>query len=248
VQHLVRRLTSAEPEAIKGIDSLLHEIQHDLFDLGGELCIPGYEQLQAHHVLRLDEALALHNANLPRLAEFILPGGSSCAAQAHVCRAVCRRAERAVVALAAAETVRPLAQQYLNRLSDLLFCTCPCTQSTSRRARCVVGQKTLSGLKHKAPRLNSIGKLLQHLRGIIPTDTAIGNASVRRSRACPGQGLADPLANDSRSSPHDARITFGDLSGNVSEHWDLVFGLLLTVYRGLHQSSSDRLAPRWQPL
>ena len=114
-------LKSAEPDALKEIDNLLHEIQHDLFDLGGELCIPGYEQLQAHHVLRLDEALALHNASLPRLAEFILPGGSSHAAQAHVCRAVCRRAERAVVALAAAEPVRPLAQQYLNRLSDLLF-------------------------------------------------------------------------------------------------------------------------------
>ena len=114
-------LKSAEPDALKEIDNLLHEVQHDLFDLGGELCIPGYEQLQAHQVLRLDEALALHNASLPRLAEFILPGGSSYAAQAHVCRAVCRRAERAVVALAAAETVRPLAQQYLNRLSDLLF-------------------------------------------------------------------------------------------------------------------------------
>ncbi|MFN5150418.1 MAG: cob(I)yrinic acid a,c-diamide adenosyltransferase, partial [Burkholderiales bacterium] len=81
-------LKSAEPDAPKEIDNLLHEIQHDLFDLGGELCIPGYEQLQAHQVLRLDEALALHNASLPRLAEFILPGGSSHAAQAHVCRAV----------------------------------------------------------------------------------------------------------------------------------------------------------------
>jgi cob(I)alamin adenosyltransferase len=108
-------------ELLRDIDNLMHDIQHDLFDLGGELCIPGYEQLHAHQVLRLDEALALHNASLPRLAEFILPGGSLHAAQAHVCRAVCRRAERAVVGLAAAESLRPLAQQYLNRLSDLLF-------------------------------------------------------------------------------------------------------------------------------
>ena len=118
---LAPALQETTQELLRGIDSLMHEVQHDLFDLGGELCIPGYEQMHAHQVLRLDEALALHNASLPRLAEFILPGGSRHAAQAHVCRAVCRRAERAVVALAAAESLRPLAQQYLNRLSDLLF-------------------------------------------------------------------------------------------------------------------------------
>ncbi|MFM7254856.1 MAG: cob(I)yrinic acid a,c-diamide adenosyltransferase [Betaproteobacteria bacterium] len=103
------------------VDALLLEIQHDLFDLGGELCIPGFENLREAQLLRLDEALALYNADLPRLAEFILPGGSMLAAQAHVCRAVCRRAERAVVALARSEALRALAQQYLNRLSDLLF-------------------------------------------------------------------------------------------------------------------------------
>jgi len=108
-------------ETLTAIDRLMHEIQHDLFDLGAELCIPNYEQLQTGQLIRLDEALADYNADLPRLAEFILPGGSTHAAQAHVCRTVCRRAERALVALSRNEGVRPLAQQYLNRLSDLLF-------------------------------------------------------------------------------------------------------------------------------
>lgn len=108
-------------ETLTAIDRLMHEIQHDLFDLGAELCIPNYEQLQTGQLIRLDEALADYNADLPRLAEFILPGGSMHAAQAHVCRTVCRRAERALVALSRNEGVRPLAQQYLNRLSDLLF-------------------------------------------------------------------------------------------------------------------------------
>ncbi|NCV59477.1 MAG: ATP:cob(I)alamin adenosyltransferase, partial [Betaproteobacteria bacterium] len=69
---LCQTLADRPHELLAGVDALLHEIQHDLFDLGGELCIPGYEQLHAHQVLRLDEALALHNASLPRLAEFIL--------------------------------------------------------------------------------------------------------------------------------------------------------------------------------
>ena len=96
-------------------------IQHDLFDLGSELAVPGYQAVKPAQVLRLDDWLAHHNATLPRLAEFILPGGSRPAALAHVCRTVCRRAERSVVALASAETVRPEVLQYLNRLSDLLF-------------------------------------------------------------------------------------------------------------------------------
>lgn len=96
-------------------------IQHDLFDLGGELCIPGFENMAIGQLVRLDDLLAKHNANLPRLAEFILPGGSRAAALAHIGRTVCRRAERVVVSLAATENVRPLCQQYLNRLSDLLF-------------------------------------------------------------------------------------------------------------------------------
>lgn len=99
----------------------LRDIQHDLFDLGGELCIPGFENMAESQVIRLDGLLANYNATLPRLQEFILPGGSRAAALAHVARTVCRRAERAIVALGHAETVRPICRQYVNRLSDLLF-------------------------------------------------------------------------------------------------------------------------------
>jgi cob(I)alamin adenosyltransferase len=103
------------------VRQLLVTIQHELFNLGGELSIPGYELLQTGAVLRLDEALDHYNAQLPRLKEFILPAGSRSAALAHVSRAVARRAERAVVALAASELVRDPPRQFLNRLSDLLF-------------------------------------------------------------------------------------------------------------------------------
>ncbi len=96
-------------------------IQHDLFDLGGELCIPGFALITDAHVLRLDGLLAKYNATLPVLAEFILPAGSRGAAQAHVCRTVCRRAERAIVALGKADTLHAQPRQYVNRLSDLLF-------------------------------------------------------------------------------------------------------------------------------
>jgi cob(I)alamin adenosyltransferase len=99
----------------------LLDIQHDLFDLGGELCIPGFENVSEAQVARLDALLAQHNTTLPRLQEFILPGGSRAAAIAHVARTVCRRAERVVVALGHTEPVRPLCRQYLNRLSDLMF-------------------------------------------------------------------------------------------------------------------------------
>jgi len=100
---------------------LLVEIQHQLFNLGGELSIPGFELLKGDAVLALDEALAHHNAQLPKLEEFILPAGSRAAALAHVCRTVARRAERAVVALGAQDAVREEPRQYLNRLSDLMF-------------------------------------------------------------------------------------------------------------------------------
>jgi cob(I)alamin adenosyltransferase len=106
------------PEPVR---ALLVEVQHELFNLGGELSIPGYTLLQSDAVLRLDEALAAHNAALPRLAEFILPAGTRSAAIAHVARTVARRAERSVVALAAVEAVNEAPRQFLNRLSDLLF-------------------------------------------------------------------------------------------------------------------------------
>lgn len=103
------------------VRELLVDVQHQLFNLGGELSIPGYELLKDDALLQLDQALASYNAQLPRLQEFILPAGSRAAAQAHVCRTVARRAERSVVALEQGEAMRPAPRQYLNRLSDLLF-------------------------------------------------------------------------------------------------------------------------------
>ncbi|WP_136418836.1 MULTISPECIES: cob(I)yrinic acid a,c-diamide adenosyltransferase [Oxalobacteraceae] len=96
-------------------------IQHDLFDLGGELCIPGYTLITEAQVARLDTLLEKYNADLPRLKEFILPAGSRGAALAHVCRTVCRRAERAIVTLGNTETINDNLRHYMNRLSDLLF-------------------------------------------------------------------------------------------------------------------------------
>ena len=104
-----------------GVRELLVEVQHQLFNLGGELSIPGFELLKPEAVALLDVALAEHNSTLPRLAEFILPAGSRAASLAHVCRTVARRAERAVVALEQAEKLNDAPRQYLNRLSDLLF-------------------------------------------------------------------------------------------------------------------------------
>ena len=103
------------------VRELLVVIQHELFNLGGELSIPGFELLKPEAVARLDASLAHYNADLPRLKEFILPAGTRSAALAHVGRTVARRAERSVVALAEHEGVRAEARQYLNRLSDLLF-------------------------------------------------------------------------------------------------------------------------------
>ncbi len=103
------------------VRELLVVIQHELFNLGGELSIPGYELLKTVAVIQLDEALAHYNDTLPRLKEFILPAGTRSAALAHVARTIARRAERTVVALAAVEAVRDEPRHYLNRLSDLLF-------------------------------------------------------------------------------------------------------------------------------
>ena len=103
------------------VRTVLVEIQHQLFNLGGELSIPGFELLKPQAVLALDAALAHHNAALPRLQEFILPAGTRAAAQAHVCRTVARRAERMVVALGNEEALHDAPRQYLNRLSDLMF-------------------------------------------------------------------------------------------------------------------------------
>ena len=103
------------------VRELLIDIQHQLFNLGGELSIPGFELLKDEALAQLDDALERHNATLPRLQEFILPAGTRAAAQAHICRTVARRAERAVVALGEHEAVRDAPRRYLNRLSDLMF-------------------------------------------------------------------------------------------------------------------------------
>lgn len=110
----------AEPVPETVHDCLL-EIQHRLFDLGGELCMPGYAGVADEHVNWLEERLDAFNTDLPPLKEFILPGGGRAAAACHLARTVCRRAERRVVSLARAEPVNPAVIRYLNRLSDLLF-------------------------------------------------------------------------------------------------------------------------------
>ncbi|MDM0046726.1 cob(I)yrinic acid a,c-diamide adenosyltransferase [Variovorax dokdonensis] len=116
--HIGLLLCETLPPAVR---ELLVDVQHQLFNLGGELSMPGYTLLKDDALLQLDAALAEHNAALPRLAEFILPAGNRAASQAHVCRTVARRAERAVVALGAADAVNDAPRRYLNRLSDLLF-------------------------------------------------------------------------------------------------------------------------------
>ena len=116
--HIGLLLCEPMPE---GVRALLVEVQHQLFNLGGELSIPGFELLKPDAVLALDQALAEHNATLPRLAEFILPAGTRAASQAHICRTVARRAERTVVALEQQDALKDTPRHYLNRLSDLLF-------------------------------------------------------------------------------------------------------------------------------
>lgn len=114
-------LLIAQSAVTDDIRAILTEVQHELFDLGGELCIPDHTAITDAHIECLEQALDRLNAKLPPLKEFILPGGNVAAATAHVARAVCRRAERRVVSLAHAETVNAPVLGYLNRLSDLLF-------------------------------------------------------------------------------------------------------------------------------
>ena len=111
-------LTETLPDDVR---ELLLDIQHSLFDLGGELSIPDYELLSSTDVSRLEERLEGYNENLSPLKDFILPGGTKAAALCHSARGICRRAERRVVSLSNTNKTSPLAHQYLNRLSDLLF-------------------------------------------------------------------------------------------------------------------------------
>lgn len=106
------------PEAIR---ACLTEVQHDLFELGGELCIPGHRAIEDTFIERLERQLDGFNADLPALKDFILPGGGQAAAACHLARTVVRRAERRVRSLAREEDVRTEVLRYLNRLSDLLF-------------------------------------------------------------------------------------------------------------------------------
>lgn len=111
----------AVPDLPRAVTQCLTEVQHELFDMGGELCIPGHRAITAAQVTRLEEQLDGFNEALPALKEFILPGGGPGAAACHLARAVARRAERRLWTLAKAESVSPEVAQYLNRLSDLLF-------------------------------------------------------------------------------------------------------------------------------
>ncbi len=111
----------AVPDLPLPVIETLTQVQHDLFDLGGELCIPGMAMIEDADIARLETTLDQFNIDLPPLKEFILPGGGMAAAQCHVVRTICRRAERRVVTLSCEETVRPQVIRYLNRLSDLLF-------------------------------------------------------------------------------------------------------------------------------
>ena len=103
------------------VRAALLDIQHDLFDLGGELCLPGMAVMQDAQVARLEDLAEEFNRDLPMLKEFILPGGTRPAAVAHLCRTICRRAERSMVRLNSAEPLSDPARRFINRLSDLLF-------------------------------------------------------------------------------------------------------------------------------
>ncbi len=113
----------SEPLAAE-IQDTLTRVQHDLFDLGGEICIPGHAMVKAERVSALEESLDRLNEQLQPLKEFILPGGSRAAAYCHLARTVCRRAERQLTRLSREEPVTTISLQYLNRLSDLLFVMC----------------------------------------------------------------------------------------------------------------------------
>lgn len=106
------------------VAEVLTRIQHDLFDLGGEICIPGHTMVKAERITALENTLDTWNDNLEPLKEFILPGGTRAAAYCHLARTVCRRAERQITRLSRTESVTEVSMQYLNRLSDLLFVLC----------------------------------------------------------------------------------------------------------------------------
>lgn len=114
-------LAQTVPDSVR---SILQRVQNELFDLGGELCIPGREALTVDHITRLESEIDAFNETLAPLREFILPSGGSAASACHLARSICRRAERRVITLAHEQHVSPAALMYMNRLSDLLFVLC----------------------------------------------------------------------------------------------------------------------------
>jgi cob(I)alamin adenosyltransferase len=114
-------LLLAEPGLPAAVGATLTRIQHELFEIGAELSLPGYRQIESEHVARLERELDALNAELPPLEEFVLPGGTRAAALCHLARTICRRAERSAWAAAKLTTLNPDLMRYLNRLSDLLF-------------------------------------------------------------------------------------------------------------------------------
>lgn len=116
-------LLLTEPISLE-ISAVLTRIQHDLFDMGGEICMPGYAMIKADRITVLENTLDTWNETLPPLKEFILPGGSRAAAYCHLARTVCRRAERTMTTLNSEDKITEISLQYINRLSDLLFVLC----------------------------------------------------------------------------------------------------------------------------
>ncbi|MCG8536556.1 MAG: cob(I)yrinic acid a,c-diamide adenosyltransferase [Pseudomonadales bacterium] len=111
----------SESEVAEPLKTMLLEIQHDLFDIGAELCVPGHSVITEAFVQRLEQQIDELNQDLPYLKEFILPGGNRAATTCHLARTVCRRAERRVLTLSKEETINDWGLKYLNRLSDFLF-------------------------------------------------------------------------------------------------------------------------------
>lgn len=123
-------LLCCELSSQDSLQAELYEVQQNLFNLGGELSVPGYEMIHDQHIEHLENLIDKQNANLPPLKDFILPGGNRAASVCHLARSICRRAERRVVSLARDSEIRPHCQSYLNRLSDLLFV---CARVLARR-------------------------------------------------------------------------------------------------------------------
>ena len=159
------------PDAVRAV---LTEAQHDLFELGGELCIPGHSAVTDAYIERLESELDGLNADLPALKEFILPGGGQAAAACHLARTIVRRAERRVASLGKDESVRPQVLRYLNRLSDLLFVVARVLESLH------VGVEGRALPIHAADRDRGDAVLREHLLGTNESAPLAGTLLRRR--------------------------------------------------------------------